>query len=473
MRVYQATSRKPIAVLAVLAGCVLLWLLPLPAGLSQGGRTALLVVALTVALWLTEIIPPALTALVAMALLPTFGVIGFARAVSGFGDTSVWLLFGVFVVSAAVRESGLDRRIAFGLLRLARGNVRATTFMIVAATLVFIFLLPTSAGRAALMTPICAGIIQATRVREGSNTARAVLLTFTFVSLVSSMGVMTGAMAMVLAAGIFDSVLAFTWTYLSWLKTMFPAALLSGLAVWGVTAVLFPPEVKTVPGGTAYIEEELRRLGRPRAAEWKAILFMCLLIGLWVTEKQTGLSVAHACLLVAILLTIPRAGLVSWRQVLQAVPWQILILLGASLSVVKALTDTGAVGWVADAVFRGVAGLGPVWQVLLVTGSVIVLRLGFPNNFSVIAVALPLVFTLAPQTGLSPVALGLICVAGSVLGLFFPSQAMTHLTTYSTGLYRIRDMLVAGVPITLLVAGVILLMAFFYWPLVGVPLLQP
>ena len=464
----ETNTRSTLILCATFLAALILLALPLPAGLGEAGRRSIVFVLAAVALWTTEAIFPALTALLILVLHPLLGVLPFETALQGFGNSTVWLLFGVFVISIAMQESGLDRRIALSLLAVAKGNSRATILMVVLTTMLFIFLLPTSAGRAALMTPICLGVARAMSGESKGNIGKTLLLSFSYVSLVSSMGVMTGAMATILAVSLYQSLLGFEWSYLAWLRLMLPPALVSALLVWVVMIVVHPPEIKSLPGGRAYLAAELARLGRLRGREVKVIVYMVVLIALWLGEKPLGIPIAHSCLLMAVVAMLPKVGLVDWRTVYRNMSWDVMILLGASLCMARGLTDSGAIAWLSGSVFGGLGGAGPLAIALAVSAATVVFRLGFPNNFSVVAAILPLVFSLAKADGINPVWLGLVCVGSSVLGLVFPTQAMTHLTVSSAGYFTLRDMLRLGSVLSLAIVAVLLAAAFFWWPLFGV-----
>ncbi len=446
---------------------------PAPDGLSEGGRRSLLLVLYAITLWATEAVHPALTALLLMVLFSLLGVISFSQAVAGLGDTSVWLLLGVFIISAAMQESGFDRRVALSLLRLARGNTRLTILMVIVSTTFFIFLLPTSSGRAALMTPICVGMARAMQLKQGSNIGKTMLISVSFVSLVGSMGLMTGALSMVYAVGLFESLINHKWTYLSWLQALLPGAVISGFFMWPLLLKLFPPEVSHVPGGVQYINDELKKLGKLSGKEIKIILLAGLMIGLWIFEEKVNLSVSQSCLLISLATMLPGIDIITWKKAASTIDWGVVMLLGASLSMVQGLTSTQAIAWLASNLFSGLTGMNPTFLAITLLLALTIIRLGFPNLLSMVATTLPVVFTMAFSAGINPVWLGLISICGTVLGLFLPTQSITHLTTYTAGLYTVKDMLRAGFFTTLLVMSVTLFLAHFYWPLIGIPPIIP
>ena len=454
---------------AVALVAVVLLLLPKPGDLSEEARRALVVFGCAAALWILDAIPPALTAMLAMVTLPALGVIEFSESLNGFANRSVWLLVGVLFISVAIQKSNFDRRLALSFLRLARGNSRMMLLAAVMATLVLIVILPTSVGRAAVVTPIFIGLVRALGLKPGSNLGKSLFLAFSFISVSASVAVITGALATIYAANIFSELLNFQWTYLGWLKVMMPGAFLIAFMIWLVLVLIFPPEFRTVPGGVAYIESEIDKLGKMKPPEIRMAVMLVVLITLWLTERRTGLSISYSCLIVALVATLPVVGVVEWKDAVKAVSWNTVVLLGSVLSIAHALSVTDAFEWVSVQIFGSITTPRVTVVALMIVLLVIVMRLGFPNAFTVIAVLLPITFTVANRVGVNPVWLGMLVTGVSTLGFILPTQAVTHLTTYSSGYYSVRDMQRAGLLVTVGSVAGYFLIAYLYWPLVGLP----
>jgi len=445
---------------------------PLPPGLSEEARRALVVFGYSATLWIFNIINPSLVAMLSMISLPALGIISYSEALVGFSNTTVWLLVGVFLISAAIQKSNLDKRIALSILRIAGGNARFTLFGIVLMTLILVIILPTSIGRAAVVTPICLGLVRALKLKPGSNFGKGIFLAFSFTSVIASIAVITGAIVTIYAADIFSQLFNVHWSYLRWMQVMLPVALCSSLIVWLSIIVVFPPEFKTVPGGIAYIRDSINELGRFKADEVKMMLYLVALITLWVTEPLTGLSLSYSCLIIALLLALPKIGVIEWKSAIASISWNTVLMLGSILSIALAITNTGAIVWVADFVFSKIAVSNYHIYVFALAIFTILMRLGFPNNFTIVAIILPVAFSIANTLGINPTWLGMLIVCMSTLGVFLPSQAVTHLTTYSSGYYQIADMRKSGLVVGIGCFTLYFVFAYVYWPLVGLsPLL--
>ena len=81
---------------------------------------------------------------------------------------------------------------------------------------------------------------------------------------------------------------------------------------------------------------------------------------------------------------------------------------------------------------------------------------------------LPLAFSMSDQLPISPVAIVLTCSMAAGLDFTFPFSSAPNTIAYSSGYLRMRDMLGAGLLMTLLQVGLLLLAAWLYWPMIGV-----
>ncbi|MDN5347555.1 MAG: solute carrier family 13 (sodium-dependent dicarboxylate transporter), er 2/3/5 [Clostridia bacterium] len=460
-------ARKWAYILISVALLIILSILSPPQGLNTAGLRAIGVLAMAVMLWVTEVLSPVVTGLLIMVLLPLLKVIDFSQSLLGFADSSIWLLIGVFILSAAMVKTGFDRRLAFSLIRLARADARRTIYMVIVTMMILTFIIPTSAGRSALMVPICLGIANAMALKPGSNVAKAMFIAVPYISLVFSSSLMTGALSMVYAVGLFQKVAGYSWNYLSWFVVMFPGALIVSLLVGPILLKIFPPEIKTLHEGASYIEGELKKLGQPSKDEIKIALLFFLMLLLWVTNFLHHLPVALLSLAVAVLVFLPGIELITWKEAAQKIDWGTVVLFGSSLALAGALKESGAVDWLARIAFGWAKGFGPATMATFVLVITALVRFGFNSVLASTTTMLPVVMAAAATLGINPVWLGMITIIGSDLCLCMPTQSPTNLATYATGYYSIGDMFKAGIWVSLALVIVTVALAMFYWPLVG------
>ena len=188
---------------------------------------------------------------------------------------------------------------------------------------------------------------------------------------------------------------------------------------------------------------------------------MAIMITLWIFGDYINISVSQSCLLIALATMLPGIEIISWKKGIQSVNWSVILLLGSSLALVEALTETQAINWLTENIFSILKGFSPSLIGIIITLMIVIIRFGFPSLLSMTATTLPLIFTLAFSFDINPVWLGLVGINASVLGIFLPTQALTLMTSYSAGFYTIKDMCRAGFFTALAAIIVFTLMANF------------
>jgi len=442
-------------------------------GAAPAAARALSLLVFSLVGWGTGVFHQTVVCVLLLIFIPLLGLGNFDFAVSGFGEPFIWLLVAVFVLAKGMEASGLDRRIALGLLRLAGGRTSATLRAVFFSVLVLGFLVPTGAGRTAMLTPICAGMMQVIErrmsrdSRDFQNLGRALFIGFSYVVLQMSWALVTGSVTSVYAVAAVQELIGFQWTYMYWLVVCAPIILAFTVLLVPVMLRVFPVRMAEIPGGLEYIVEEQRRLGPMSAAEKRVLAIMALIVGGWITEPYHGWPVPLVALMGAVLMCLPLVGVQTWEQAGRAVKWDVVILFGAGFSMARTLQESGAAQWLAEswaAQFPAVPPLGAALLVLLV---MLVARLGFANMLAIAATFLPITISLADSWGINPVWLSHLAVIASGFGFFLPYQAPTLVISFTAGYYEPRHLWVAGIGAAALIIGLTVLAAHTWWPLVG------
>ena len=94
-----------------------------------------------------------LVALSSLLLLVLFGILTPEEALSGFSNTVVVMMIGLFVVGGAIFQTGLAKMISNKLLKLA-GKSELKLFVLVILATSFIGAFVSNTGTVALMLPI-------------------------------------------------------------------------------------------------------------------------------------------------------------------------------------------------------------------------------------------------------------------------------------------------------------------------------
>ncbi len=207
-------------------------------------------------------------------------------------------------------------------------------------------------------------------------------------------------------------------------------------------------------------------------AERRTLAVLLLTTALWLTDVWHGLNPAIPALLAALLLVAPGIGVFGWKDLEARLSWELILTVGASLSLASALTSTSAAPWLGGLLTSTVTGLqtNPLALVGALIVLVTVVHLGITNLAACLALLLPIVTTTTAAAGLNPLAIGLIVTVVVDAVILYPVQTATNLLAYQAGYFTTADVRRFGFVMLGLTLVVILGVAIPYWSLVGLPL---
>jgi solute carrier family 13 (sodium-dependent dicarboxylate transporter), member 2/3/5 len=101
-------------------------------------RIALGTMVWMVICWITECVPLEFTSLLAPFIFIISGILAVNQALPKFSDPILWIFISGFVLAAAFKKSGLDRRIAYSLATFYKGNNPKIAIFFIACLPVFL-----------------------------------------------------------------------------------------------------------------------------------------------------------------------------------------------------------------------------------------------------------------------------------------------------------------------------------------------
>lgn len=257
-------AQKKKLLMTVLLG-VLIWLCPHPSEISDVAWHLFAIFAATIAGFILQPIPIGAVAFAGVTIASLTGVISVSTAISGYGNSTIWLIICAFLLSRAFIKSGLGNRIAYLIIKaigkssLMLGHaITLTDFVISPAT-------PSSTARAGgIIYPIIKSLSSALGSEPG-DTARkfgAYIMQIEYqanaITCAMFMTAMAGnPMAVELAAKTIG--IEITWG--DWALACIVPGLLSLLIMPVLLYKLFPPEIKDMPHARQMAVEKLQEMG--------------------------------------------------------------------------------------------------------------------------------------------------------------------------------------------------------------------
>jgi anion transporter len=445
------------------AAGLLLWAFPL--GLEPAAHKTLAVFTLMLVYWLTECIDVGLTALLGCYLFWVLHVTTFSVAFSGFAHTAPWYVFAALLLGEATSRTGLAKRL--GLLMLQYVGMSYTSLLFGFLTLIMVLnvLVPSPPAQVTILAPLALGIISAFGVGPGSNIAKGFSLSLTYgCTLFGKM--FLSSSSSILARGLIEAQThtPVLWSY--WCLAFLPALLGTVIACGLLVRWLYPPErwslVETTPDGHTFVSPE------PWShAEVRTLSLLLIGVGLWTTDFLHHLDPAAIALGIALLLVLPKIGVLDSRAV-KSVNYLSIVFIAGSLSLGNVLQATRLLQVLTDRM----ADLMAAWLPHALGATFTLYWGGFlyhlviPGDVAMLTTGLPVLLKLVEGHGYNALALGMIWTfAGG--GKLFAYQAPSLSLGYAYGQFGMRDLVVFGAVLTLVEGLFLCLLVPLYWPLIG------
>lgn len=376
----------------VVAG-VALWFTPPPEGLNLQAWHVFGVFVTTILSFLVRPMPMGPCVLLALLVLAITGTLAtasqsaqlspgashpqshevivqsFKASLSGFADTTVWLVVAAFLISGTVIESGLGRRLALVLITRLGQTTLGLAYAVTGAELLLAPFIPSNTARGGgLMAPIVQSLSHALGSDPVNSPRRAgqfLALCGAHANLISSAMFLTGMAANPLVSKAAKEILQVDFGWSRWFIGALVPGLLSALVVPLLLYRIARPEITDASAARREAREQLTAMGRwtPRQLAMAVVLLAMLV--LWATEyfQRDVFGASLPSTLVALLgvATLVVLGVLPWRSVVgNAAAWDALIWLGGMVTIADALKTTGFVNWFADQVHTQVTGLSPL-----------------------------------------------------------------------------------------------------------------
>jgi sodium-dependent dicarboxylate transporter 2/3/5 len=202
-----------------------------------------------------------------------------------------------------------------------------------------------------------------------------------------------------------------------------------------------------------------------RGRDWLAVGFFSATLLMWVfLSGRIGLG-TPALIGVSFYLI---SGLVDWEDLNAGVNWGVFLIYAATISLGVAIEDTGAAAWVAKNFLVVMSSLG-IHSGIPLLAAVTLLTLGvssFISRAPALGILTPIVLTLAHDTQTSVLAMGFVTAMSSAFTYMTIIGSPPNTIIFSSGYLEPRDYFRAGLLMTLVSLGLLLLYAATYWRLV-------
>src|SRR5438552_14143029 len=256
------------AILAALAAVgAAIWFLP--RGIDPLPRHALAVAVFMIAAWMIQVLDHGVTGILGCFLFWMLGIAKFDTAFSGFADTTAWFLFGAICFGMMAGKSGLARRLAYLVMRAVGHSYPRLLMGLIISNFLLTVIVPSGIARVVIMAAVAMGLVEAFGLGKGSNLGRGMFIILVYQATIFDKMVIAGASS-ITARGAIETFGGVTVLWSQWAVAYLPCDILVMIIAWRLALWLYPPEVARLPGGSEYLQREIRTMGRWSPAEMRA-----------------------------------------------------------------------------------------------------------------------------------------------------------------------------------------------------------
>jgi sodium-dependent dicarboxylate transporter 2/3/5 len=432
-----------------------------PEGLSIQGYQTLIIFCLAIFLWVTNVIPLAITSLGIMGLLATFNVLEGGTIYSFFGNEAIFFIIGAFIIAAGISTSGLNERISYQVLGRFGNRPDQLVLAIFFLTAILSHIMPAHAV-AALLLPILVAVSEKLKLQPGSILGKYMFFALAWGSVLGSIATLLGGARNPLAIGILQETTGQTISFMEWFVAVAPP-------VYGIIigiAIYLKKKVKLSQRDTHLLqelmEEDSNRLGKIRFKEIKASAILVITIYMWVFQSER-FGIANIALISATLFFV--LNVISWDDAKSQINWGAIFMYGGAIALGKSLVDTGLLAFVSEKYLLNMNIT--LMSFILITFIISMFLTEGVSNAAVVVILLPVILEMALNLGFNP-KLGVFIVAiPSGLAFMLPMSSPPNAIAFSSGFIKSSEAIKTGLLLKGISVLIFTIIALLYWPLIG------
>lgn len=451
-----------------------------PEGLSTEGKAILASTIWVAVWWMTEAVPIPVTSLLPILLFPLTGGLDLKTTTSSYGDGTIFLFMGGFMIALAMEKWDLHKRIALYIISVIGTNTDRIVLGFMVAT-GFLSMWISNTATAMMMVPIALAIIyQVSEAlkndtsidtsKENFGFGKALMLGIAYSASLGGIATLIGTPPNTLLAGAIKKMYDIDLSFAQWMLFGVPIAWIFILITWFyLVKVAFPLKLKQLPGGQEVIQSQKKELG-PTSFEEKAVFVIFLLAALaWITRTfvlkhinenidDTIIAITAAILLFIIPAKNKKGALLDWETAVK-LPWGILLLFGGGLAIAAGFVKSGLSEWIGNQL-TALQGVNLLIVIVAVTTLVIFLT-EITSNTATASMMYPIMASLAIALGVHPYSLMIAAGVAASCAFMLPVATPPNAVVFGSGYLRIQEMAKAGFVLNII--GIILVSLFIYF----------
>ncbi|MCG8502150.1 MAG: anion permease [Firmicutes bacterium] len=358
-----------ISLLIVFGVGLIIWFIPAPAGLEPQVWQLFAIFVATIVGFIIKPLPMGAIAILAITFTALTGTLTIKEALSGFSNSTIWLIVMAFFISRGFIKTGLGARIAYMFIQKFGKKTLGLSYSLLASDLILAPAIPSNTSRGGgIIFPIIRSVCETYDSKPENGTERRIgsfLMKTGFQgNLITSAMFLTAMAANPLIATLANDVAGLEITWTGWFVAALVPGIISLMAIPYILYKVYPPEVKETPGASKLASEKLNEMGPLKTSEIYMMIVFGLILVLWIFGKQLGVASTTTGLIGLSVLLITQV--LTWGDIKKEEgAWNTLVWFAALVMMASYLNKLGMVGWFSDLMQNAVTGMSGIVALFL------------------------------------------------------------------------------------------------------------
>jgi len=420
---------------------------------SDTQNYVLFILFLSIALWVTEAIPPFAVGILIIGYL-VFSIgndepENVKKYVQTWSDSVIWLFLGGFFLAEAMKKTGLDKDLLKITIPKFGNQSRIILLGLMMLTAVLSMLMSNTATTAmmiATITPILKNL--GTKAALSKN----LLIGIPAAASIGGMGTIIGSAPNAIVVGALEGV-GIKISFLEWMLFGIPIALILIFLFWYLLLKRNPIKTKTLQLNHLFNTAE-ERLPHKHAKLHKRLTLLILAgtLILWLTSGFTGIPVAVVSGIPIVALTM--FSIIESDDV-RALPWDTLMLVAGGLALGLAVQEQGLAQYFVSLIPATDIN---IYLLYIAFGLFTVIFSNIMSNTATTTIFIPIAISLIMSIDVSnAITLPMIIGLSASCALLLPVSTPPNAIAFSTGMLKQSDFRLGGIFVGLLGPVVVIL----------------
>ena len=412
----------------------------------------LIVLAIVALLFITELIPLAITAMSGAIACGLLGFIPAKQVFSGLSNSTVVLFAGMFVVGAAMFHTGLAQKIGISIVRFSGTSENSLMFgiMIVGAGLSSVL---SNTGTAACLMPVVLGICAAAKIPASRQ-----LMPLAYAAGVGGIITLVGTPPNIIVSGALKSFGYEPFSFFEFAWIGIPLTVVAIAYMMFIGKYLLP---KAELDANQEIEQEIEATVHDSKKQIISGLILAVVVIVMALDLKS-ISLEMAAIIGALVCVL--TGCLTEKQAYASIDWVSIFLFAGMISVSSAMDKTGAGKLLAKFCVDLLGGTPSPLFVAALLFLVSSFLTQFMSNTATATLLCPIGVAIAQQIGASPHAVVMSITIGIACAYATPVGTPPNTLVLGPGGYRFMDYVKVGTPLIFVSFIVSMIVIPIVWP---------